>query len=90
MKNGYIFEDTFNGHEISRHRFERSAVKAAEKWKRAFRRNNSAGSYLPTQLVRIQDGQRVARLDWEYDQFSGRAYVSEVDLGDINGDYADL
>ena len=65
MKNGYIFRDTFNDCIISNHRTESGAVRSALRWAKQFRKNNCSGSYLPTQLVRIEDGEEVAVLDYQ-------------------------
>jgi len=67
MKNGYKFVDTFNDRVISRHRTERGACAASAKFFRAFRRNNSVGSYLPTEIVHIVDGLPVGTIIYEVD-----------------------
>ena len=67
MKNGYKLVDTFNDRVISRHRTERGACKASAEFFRAFRRNNSQGSYLPTQIIHIVDGVPVGTIIYEVD-----------------------
>jgi len=72
MKNGYQFVDTFNNRVISQHRTELGACKASEKFFRTFRRNNSSGSYLPTEIVHVVDGEPVGTIlyDVDYDGIS--------------------
>ena len=70
MKNGYKLVDTFNDRVISRHRTERGACKASAEFFRAFRRNNSQGSYLPTQIIHIVDGVPVGTIIYEVDGIS--------------------
>lgn len=80
IKNGYIFRDTFNDSVISRHRTESGAVKSAIRWKKQFARSNSSDSYLPTELVRIENGLEVASLDYSEENNRAGYICSEVSL----------
>lgn len=57
----YVVMDTFNDKEVSRHRTLAAAVKADDRFRRAVRRANGSGSYIPTAILdpagqRISDG----------------------------------
>lgn len=79
-KNGYVFRDTFNDTIISRHTKESSAVRAAINWGKSFRRNHSPNSYLPTELIRIRDGEELARIEYQ-EEANFQGYVCfECDL----------
>ena len=78
MKNGYKFVDTFNDREISRHRTERGACEASAKFHRAFRRNNSQGSYLPTEIIHVVDGEPVGKIIYDVDYEWGFSTYEEA------------
>jgi len=52
----YAIYDTFNNNIISRHRTIEAAVNAKAKFFRAFEKNNSSNSYLPTELMMVDSG----------------------------------
>lgn len=62
----YVVYDKFNKVIVSRHRTLRTAVKADKKLQRGISRL-SGGSYLPTEVKQIVNGQLEALSDSEYE-----------------------
>lgn len=84
MKNGYVFRDEFNRSDISRHRKQSAAVKAAIAWNKSFDRNHTKGSYLPVSLLKVQDGHIVAIVRFDCNYKDPNVHVDWFDTWDVH------
>lgn len=64
----YALYDTFNNRIVSRHRTVEAACKADSKLQRAVKRANGSSSYLPTRIMRIENGNLVHLTDCEMER----------------------